>query len=139
MYIDIQKHCIWDMMFYLSRECLDEVKFWRENISVENGYAIKPKQATSQILFTDASDYAYGGYLLKRLGKIVCHGKFDSKQRSGSSTERELLAIQYCLESFATLLRHEAVSVRTDNFAASRIVEIGSSKPHLQILASKIF
>ena len=77
--------------------------------------------------------------MLERLGEVVCHGKFQGEQCSKSSTERELLAIKYCMESFASLLRHEAVNVRTDNFAASRIIEIGSPKPHLHALASEIF
>ena len=139
MYTEIQKHPKWDAAFHPSHECFDEISFWRCNLNVENGYAIKPKQATSQILFTDASDFAYGGYLLKRLGKVICHGKFDREQCNKSSTERELLAIKYCLQSFATILRHEAVNIRTDNFAASRIVEIGSSKLHLHNLALEIF
>ena len=138
MYSDIQKY-EWDFSFYPSYDCINEIKFWLRNINIENGYAIKPKQSTSQILFTDASSYAYGGYLLQRLGKVVCHGKFNFNQQAKSSTERELLAIKYCLESFAAKICHEAVNIRTDNFSASRIIEIGSPKPHLQDIALQIF
>ena len=138
IYSDVQNHD-WDILFYPSSDCVREIQFWLKNIDVKNGYAIKPKQATSQILFTDASEYAYGGYLLQRLGKIICHGRFDHHQVGKSSTERELLAIKYCLESFAQAIRHEAINIRTDNFSASRILEIGSPKPHLQALAIRIF
>ena len=139
MYIDIQKDIGWDTPFHPSKASFDELFFWHTNIDARNGYAIKPNPPTSQILFTDASGSAYGGYILKRLGKIVCHGTFTQDQQEKSSTERELLAIKHCLQSFAHEIRHEAVDIRTDNFAASRIVEIGSSKPHLQKLAIEIF
>ena len=136
---DIQKYPEWDFFFYPSPECLGEIKFWLRNIDNENGYAIKPNPLTSQILFTDASKDAYGGYILKRLGETICHGTFDHQQKQKSSTERELLAIKYCLLSLTREISHEVVNIRTDNYAASRIIEIGSPKHNLQNLAIEIF
>ena len=100
---------------------------------------MKKREATSEILFTDASCHAYGGYLLKSLGNIISHGRFTSTEKTLSSTHRELLAVKNSLLSFKKLLTHESVSVRTDNFATSRILEIGSSKEHLQKIAIDIF
>ena len=139
LFTDIQSHPEWDEFYYPTRGSVIEAKFWLANIDEKNGYAIKPNPVTSQIIFTDASNHGYGGYLLQRLGKVICQGKFESHQQATSSTERELLAIQNCLVSFAQLIRHEAVNIRTDNFAASRILEIGSPKPHLQKIAIQIF
>ena len=90
-------------------------------------------------MFTDASDFAYGGFLLKRLGKVVCYGRFTDFQSTTSSTVRELLAIKYCLESFASQIRHESINVRTDNENAAKIITIGSKRPHLQDIAVDIF
>ena len=139
IYADIGNQPHWDSLFQPSKECRSELTFWLINIDETNGYAIKPCPTTSQILFTDASEHSYGGYVLKRLGKIECHGRFESHERGESSTKRELLAIKYCVQSFAEKIRHEAINIRTDNQGAARILEIGSPKPHLQDIALDIF
>lgn len=97
MDVDINASPCWDKIFYPSEQCKEEIKFWANNIDMRNGFAIKPNHATSQIVFSDASNYQYDGFLLKRLGKIVCHGKFQEHEAWTSSTERELLAVKYCL------------------------------------------
>ena len=139
IHLDIAIHPVLDTEFLLSTKCIEEISFWNDSIDENNGYEIKHSTIISQIIFTDASSHSYGGYILQRLGKIICHGKFDSYQQATSSTERELLAIKYCLESFAQIIRHEEVNVRTDNQAASIIIEVGSSREHLQKVAVQIF
>ena len=56
-----------------------------------------------------------------------------------SSTMRKLLAVKYSLLSLTSQLEHEAVRVYVDNFAASRILTVGSAKAHLQNIAINIF
>ena len=56
-----------------------------------------------------------------------------------SSTLRELKAIYYVLLSYVAQLRHRRVKIFTDNQGAARIVAIGSSKIHLQVVALDIF
>ena len=68
-----------------------------------------------------------------------CHGTFDHQQKQKSSTERELLAIKYFLLSLTREISHEIVNIRTNNYTASRIIEIGSPKHNLQNLAIEIF
>ena len=113
--------------------------FWLKNIDSSNDYSIKRSHTTSQIMFSDASELAYGGYFLHRLGRTICQGRFTTEQVGTSSTNRELVAVKNCLQSFAHLLRHEAVEIRTDNLSAARIIQKGSRRPHLQDLALQIF
>ena len=42
------------------------------NINSKNGYTFKQKPKTTKILFTDASNTAYRGYILERPGKKIC-------------------------------------------------------------------
>ena len=58
---------------------------------------------------------------------------------STGSTERELAAADYVLKSFGPLLSNESVQINLDNFGASRILSVGSSKMHLQKIAIRIF
>ena len=128
-----------DTITHISEDCLHELLFWYNNIDINNGYSIKRHHTTSQILFSDASDHSYGGYILQRLGKPICQNRFTPDQIGTSSTNRELLAIRNCLQSFAHLIRHEAIEIRTDSQNAARIVQKGSRLTHLQDIAVEIF
>jgi len=139
IYYFIEQRQSWYEKLLLDDNTKTELRFWYNNIDSKNGYHLKPQQTTSQILFTDASDKSYGGFVLQRLGKRICFGSFTSLESGTSSTARELLAIKYSLSSFCKFLIHQAVNIRTDNLSASRILEIGSSKPWLQSIAVDIF
>ena len=138
-YCDMERHHDWDSYSTISEECLGELIFWDKNIIANNGYAIKPHHPTAQIIFTDASDHSYGGYFLHRLEKVICQSRFTPGEKATSSTNRELLAIKCCLQSFAKHIRHEAVEVRTDNKNAVKIIQAGSKKKHLHEIAIRIF
>ena len=139
IYSQIQKSTSWYQRLKVDECCKFELNFWRNNVNKINGYSLKPKRTTSQILFTDASQSSYGGFILERLERKICRGNFNLLETTRSSTERELLAIKYSLKSFSHLLCHESVNVRTDNLSASRILEIGSAKPWLNSIAVDIF
>ena len=47
--------------------------------------------------------------------------------------------MKYVVESFGNILSGESVQVNVDNFSASIILLVGSSKPHLQKIAIEIF
>ena len=48
-------------------------------------------------------------------------------------------AIRFAIESFKQFLAHQSLLWSTDNYAASLIIERGSSKPHLQKLSEEIY
>ena len=88
---------------------------------------------------SDASQGGYGGFTISRLGTLICAGKFTPHETQLSSTFRELLAVKLVLQSYADILSNQAIQINIDNFSASRILTIGSSKPHLQQLSTEIF
>ncbi|CAH3103488.1 unnamed protein product [Porites lobata] len=89
-------------------------------------------------IYTDASDFAFGGYLATLGGEPV-RGMFSPADVDSSSTYRELKAVFYVLKSYAVSLKHQRVKVFVDNMGASRILMVGSSKLHLQQIAVDIF
>lgn len=103
----------------LSNKSFEEINFWKENIHKNNGYPFKANPLTSKILFTDASDKGYGGFVCYRLSKVLCRGSFTRDEIQTSSTCRELLAVKYALNSFSDISSGESVQVNVDNYAAS--------------------
>ena len=89
-------------------------------------------------IHTDASDFAFGGYLAT-LGGEPIRGMFSLGDVDMSSTYCELKAVFYVLKSYANSLKHQRVKVFVENMSASRIPMVGSSKPHLQRIAADIF
>ena len=69
----------------------------------------------------------------------VCHKLWDSSEAFKSSTWWELAAIDFAIESFSSVLESSYVKWYTDNEAAAKIVDVGSTKPDLHKLAVKIF
>ena len=84
----------------ITKETKDELEFWLNNIHIYNGYTFKPRALTTCLVFTDASDDGYGGFILKRLNKEVCSAKFKNCEKKTSSTHRELLTVKYVLDNF---------------------------------------
>ena len=129
----------WYAQICLDAATLAEIAFWRDNYNFHSGYSFKPRPVTSKMLFTDASEDGYGGFLVKRGGHAVVAGKFGAIDLTTSSTHRELAAVKYALQSLTSVLTNESITIFTDNFSASRILAVGSSKSHLQRLAIDIF
>lgn len=139
MYAQISTTNSWYSPFVLNTETHHELQFWYDNYNFHTGYSFKPRPVVAKIVFTDASSAGYGGFLLKHVGKAVVVGKFAEHERIMSSTFRELLAVKYVLQSITSSIEHTSIRIYVDNFASSRILSVGSSKPHLQQLALEIF
>ena len=115
------------------------IEFLFCNIESFNGYSIRPSPLdSSTLVFSDASDAAFGGFSAS-LGGTVASGMFTIDDLGQSSTFRELKAIYYVLLSFFEHLKHKRGKIFTDNQSAARIVSVGSSKVHLQSVALSIF
>ena len=130
MYHFIDGASTWDGILPTNQEVIQEMEFWANNLDAVNGYHIKEMHAYSKIVYTDASGYGYGGYILQKLGDVIAQGKFSHMEREGSSTYRELLAVKYVLDSLTTYLKHQVVLWHSDNINVARILEVGSSKSH---------
>ena len=93
---------------------LEELKFWFSNIESFNGYSFLPPPDSSTVVFSDASDAAFGGFSVS-LDGTVASGMFTIDDLGQSSTYRELKAIYYVLLSFVEHLKHKRVKIFTDN------------------------
>ena len=138
MYKFIHDSPTWDRYYTLPEAVRDEMLFWTKNLNHINGYAIKGKHACTKIIYTDASDHAFGGFIVEKLGNKIAHGEFHDAEKSESSTYRELAALKYVLQGFRHELAHQRVLWHSDNINATNIINIGSSKNHLQSLALDI-
>ena len=139
MYHEIENRTSWYEPKIISEETKDDLEFWLNNINIYNGYTFKPRALTTCLVFTDASDDGYGGFILKRLNREVCSAKSKDCKKQTSSTHRELLAVKYVLDSFGEMLRNQSVQVNINNSSACRILTVGSAKPYLQNIAIDVF
>ena len=121
---------------YLLKE---ELNFWERNLAALNGYKIKGNPLTSKIVYSDASDNGYGGYIVQRLSSVLAQGSFTPEENLTSSNYRELLAVKFVLQSVGVHLKNETVKWFSDNINVSGIIEVGSRRPHLHKLAIEIF
>ena len=129
----------WDGPHNLDAGTIAELRFWLDNLNRVNGYSIKDKHAITKIVYSDASEHSYGGYILQKLGNVIAHGTFDREEQGRSSAYRELAAVRRMLDSFSHLLRHQVVVWHSDNMNTANIINVGSTKDHLQALALDIF
>ena len=118
-------------------EALEKYIFWKNNISILNIKYINHYTVPRSLCFSDASNFACGGFLDDY--NTVSFRSWNPSERLKSSTWRELKAIHFCLLSFCSSLKNSSVLWHSDNQAAVRILEVGSPKPDLQSLAIDIF
>ena len=86
MYSDIREASSWDQLVNLSSETLAEIEFWLTRFDKYNGFPIWPTSRVVDVLSSsDASDFAWGGYLVK-IGKNIAKGVFPEAEANSSST-----------------------------------------------------
>ena len=76
MYHEIEDRTSWYEPKIISKETKAELEFWLNNINIYNGYTFKPRALTTCLVFKDASDDGYGGFILKCLNREACSVKF---------------------------------------------------------------
>ena len=108
LYFLLNQKTAWCQYLPLSLDAKQELAFWLERITEFNGQNIWPKPSAMRVVYTDASDTGYGGYLVEH-GNLVANGQWANDGEKQSSTWRELWAVRLVLESFQTLLKNERV------------------------------
>ena len=104
IYREITWATSWYQRLRITQDTKDDLHFWIKNIDHINGCSFKHRPATTQMVFTDASEDGYGGFTVHKLQKLICAGKFDRYAREQSSTFRELLAVKLVLQSYGNIL-----------------------------------
>lgn len=61
MYLAIESRSAWDHTFRFPPALLEELKFWFNYIESFSVYSIRPPRDSSTVVFSDASDVAFGG------------------------------------------------------------------------------
>ena len=125
----------------LSAEAEAEADFWAQNFSRLDGQPIWGALATEEsFVFSDASDSGWGGVFQRApFSHEVAQGYFVPRERSQSSTWRELVAADRALRSFEHFLRGRTVTLYTDNQNLDWIWRGGSRKLALNALIVRIF
>ena len=118
MHADIREASSWDQLTSLSSETSAEIEFWLTSFDKYNGFPIWPTSPVVDVLiFSNASDFVWGGYLVK-IGNNIAKGVLSEAEADSSSTWRELKATLYVLESFVASLTNKTVKHRSGNQAA---------------------
>ena len=82
LYAVINEVCYWDKRVALSEEALDEIHFWFENFD----RPIWPASPLVNVFsYLDASEFAWGGYIVSSRDSIV-KGSFPESEINTSST-----------------------------------------------------
>ena len=135
MHFAIATRTYWNDIFLIQAQLMEELKFWRYNITAFNGYSIRPKYSFDYVIYTDASSYGFGRYIDKSHFAPVRIMWLQGR----SSTPRELKAIHNLVLYYAPMLRHSKVKIFSDNQNACSIIQKGSTKPLLNDIAVDIF
>ena len=138
LYATLQTSNAWRVMLELSADAKIELTFWKQSIEKVNGQPIWHSPSAVQIVYSDASNTGYGGYMVKH-GMHVAQGNWLEHEAKQSSTWRELVAVGRVLQAIASKLVNVRVHWFTDNQNVVRILHIGSAKPHLQSEAVTVF
>ena len=138
LYQAIDTRRSWCDSVVLSPDAREELSFWFQNIDELNGNPIWFSSGATRVVYSDASDTGYGGYMVE-VGPEVAHGQWPENQSKLSSTWRELKAVHMILLSFASKLQGHTVKWFTDNQGVVYIIRSGSRKQHLQDGAVAIF
>ena len=132
----------WDSKFLLNELCVSEMTYWLNFFRSKTAeQPIEPPSIVSDpiVLYTDASAVGGGGYLDGDWSKVF-HFFWDEYEQAQSSTYRELKAfINIVRELEPSLIRNKCILWRTDNLNITKIIDKGSMKLDLQLLARVLY
>jgi hypothetical protein len=128
----------WDQLLLISPSIRTELSFWHDNIDHINGRPMSPKSSGVAVVYFDASNSGFGGYLV-HCGSEFVSGNWSKHLASSSSTLKELLAVKFVLLSLLNQLAGLTVKWFTDNQNILKIISYGSGKAYLQSEALSIY
>ena len=77
MYLAIETRASWDSFIYCSPRVINELQFWHNNVSQLNGRDLFDKaQVFDSVVYSDASQLGYGGYVISDKQNLVCQGQY---------------------------------------------------------------
>ena len=129
IYKIIQAELKWDKRIRLHEndKAIQEIVFRRNNLLQLYSRVLYPYQIPTVFISPGASNHALSAQFLKVGREYTCFKNFCEYEIKQSSTWRELLTIQFALNSFTPKISYKSVHWETDNYAASLIVASGSN------------
>ena len=121
LYAVINSRSSWYKKLQLPAEAQLELSFWKNSITDYKNQPIWRSPSAVRVVYSDASDTGYGGYVVKH-GPCVVHGQWSTTEAKQSSTWRELAAVLRVLESIAPKLCNTRVRWFSDNHNVVRII-----------------
>lgn len=88
----------------------EELNFWVKGIDNFNGQNIWHSPSAIRVVYSDASDMGYGGYMVED-GCHIAHGQWSGVEAKQSSTWRELRAVRLVLEALVKKIGERAGSM----------------------------
>jgi hypothetical protein len=123
----------------VSDEALNELLFWKNLPRLRFDSDIRPPTSGLPIkVATDTSDFGWGGHTLNG-PSFIAHEYFSHWESLSSSTYRELLGVTRCLQSRVVQCKDKFVVLQTDAMNLLGVINHGSSKLLLNILARELF
>ena len=137
LYAVLESRCAWCEMLTLSSEAREELSFWSSSLGEYNSQPIWHTPSAVRVVYTDASDTGYGGYVVEH-ADCISYGQWTCQEAGHSSTWRELSAVWLVLQAVAEKLLNYRVRWFTDNQNVVRILQVGSRKPELHAIVLKV-
>jgi hypothetical protein len=128
----------WEASVQIDDLVIREMRFLRKNSRQFNGQLFIARTPSSCLrCFSDASDTGYGSYVIAP-SVMMTQGTWSPEESSKSSTWRELAAVNRSLIAWQGTLAGQTLLWHCDNAAVVRILDYGSNKLQLQMLAVQV-
>ncbi len=138
-HLDIILRARWDYKTRIINASREELVFWRDNLEQLNFRRLGEDNREFQLVFSDASGTGAGATVKLDGHEHVAVTQWTEEEIKQGSTQRELAAVWFALQSFGDLLRGKCIQWNTDNKGVGAIIPKGSMKLHLHAIALKIF
>ena len=138
MYAVLNSRQSWCQFLRISHETKMELRFWLGQLKCFNGQNIWHSPSAIRVVYSDASDTGYGGYVVEH-GCHIAQGQWLPHEARLSSTWQELQAVLKVLQSLTSKLQNQRIRWFTDNQNVVRILSVGSKNSLLQQEAIAIF
>ena len=135
----------WSAKVRLGDRVLEELRFWRDNLSSVNGQVMRKQDKVVTLetkeMFSDASEFMLGG--AQFVSELEVPGTryqacLSEEELGKSSTFRELRAVEEGLRVRGSDHRGCFMRWGCDNWAAAMIIRLGSMKPDCHEVACRI-
>ncbi|CAG2222476.1 unnamed protein product [Mytilus edulis] len=117
--IDVNTSASWYSYIKLSESSIEQLQFWKLYISEVNVKHFSVDESCHSIIYSDASDTGFGGYIVEAPQNIA-HGMWVESERSNSSTWKELSAAYESEINFLPPALHTNVDVLMDLLCESK-------------------